>query len=460
VVFDNAYLASFPTIPHRTDVFTGRFGEPLHPWLPLAFSATTLPELMGRAGWATQLTFDCPHLINGGHNFDYPFHGWHFERGNEVDRHITDDAGPDRDDRWARTYGERMLRFTYPQYVRNNRYRWLEEQWPAPRTFKAAGEFVERNRRREKWFLWIDSFDPHEPWDPPDHYVALYDDPDYDRGHQMMGWEPMSALSPRDLKHVQAHYAGEVTMVDAHVGRFLDRLAATGRDKDTMVIITCDHGTNAGDHGLLSKGGPVYEQVGHQVLMVRLPGATPGRRSGIVQPPDILPTILELCDVPLPEGLQGRSFAPLVTAGEDAPFRDVAISGGAIHVARQEEAHLTAQDARWCLVDWTDPAKRELYDKSVDRAETHNVAAEHPQEVARLHAAVVQFLRTHEAHPALVQWFETGVKGDTTGFRWCDPYLDHYVQYFMRALDEPLHGASSKGAIEESGMGYIAKAGG
>ena len=143
-------------------------------------------------------------------------------------------------------------------------------------------------------------------------YVALYDDPDYDRGHQMMGWEPMSALSPRDLTHVQAHYAGEVTMVDAHVGRFLDRLAATGRDKDTMVIITCDHGTNAGAHGLLSKGGPVYEQVGHQVLMVRLPGATPGRRQGLVQPPDMLPTILDLCNVPLPERVQGRDRKSVV----------------------------------------------------------------------------------------------------------------------------------------------------
>jgi arylsulfatase A-like enzyme len=439
VVFDNAYLASFPTIPHRTDVFTGRFGEPLHPWLPLAYSAVTLPALMGQAGWATQLTFDCPHLINGGHNFDYPFHGWHFERGNEVDKHITDDAGPDRLDTWARHYSPRMQRFTYPQYIRNNRHRYLEEHWPAPRTFKAAGDFVEMNRRRDQWFLWIDSFDPHEPWDPPDHYVALYDDPDYDSGCQMMGWEPLEVLDERALRHVQAHYAGEVTMVDTHAGRFLGRLAATGRDKDTMVIITCDHGTNLGAHGLISKGGPVYEQVGHQVLMVRLPGAEPGRRRAIVQPPDLMPTILELNALAIPDGCQGRSFAHLVT-GEDQSFREVAISGGAIDVVRQNEAYLTVQDARWCLVDHTDPSKRELYDKSVDLAEEHNVIAQHRAVAERLHHHLLEFLGGHGSHLALVRWFEAGEKGDTAGFRFSDPYLDHYQTYFTLALDEPLHG--------------------
>ena len=114
IVFDNAYAGSFPTIPHRTDVFTGRFGEPLHPWLPLGFEAVTLPAILGQAGWATYLVFDTPHLINGGHGFDYPFHGWHFERGNEVDQHVIDDLGPDRADTYSANYNEHIRRCTYP----------------------------------------------------------------------------------------------------------------------------------------------------------------------------------------------------------------------------------------------------------------------------------------------------------------------------------------------------------
>ena len=55
MVFDNSYGGSFPTIPHRTDTITGRFGRPLHPWQPLAFDAVTLPRILGEAGWATQM---------------------------------------------------------------------------------------------------------------------------------------------------------------------------------------------------------------------------------------------------------------------------------------------------------------------------------------------------------------------------------------------------------------------
>ena len=439
VVVDNVYLGSFPTIPHRTDVFTGRFGEPLHPWLPLGFDDATLPAILGRAGWATYLVCDTPHLINGGHGFDYPFHGWHFERGNEVDQHIVDDLDPGLPAARAAHYAPFVRHFTAPQYARNNRYRHLEAQWPSPRVFAAAGDFVEMNRRRDKWFLWVDCFDPHEPWDPPDHYVALYDDPDLDRDAPMTGWEPLERLSPEELRHLKAHYAGEVTMVDRHLGRLLERLASSGRDKDTAVIVTCDHGTNLGAHGRLSKGGPIYEQVGHVVLMARIPGIQPGRRDSIVQPADLMPTLLDLVGVPGPEHCQGWSCAG-VLSGTAAAHRQVAVSGAAIDVAAAQDAYLTVQDARWCLIDYPDPSRRELYDKRVDCGEEHNVIASHPQEAERLHRALLEFLVNHEAHPALVRWFESGEKGDTAGYQFRPAYLQHFRPYFTQALDSELHG--------------------
>jgi arylsulfatase A-like enzyme len=439
IVFDNAYAGSWPTIPHRTDVFKGRFGQPLHPWLPLGFSPVTMPNLIGQAGYATYLVFDTPHLINGGHGFDYAFHGWHFERGNEVDQHIIDDLGPDRGHRFDQHYGEHCRRKTYPQYVRNNRFRHLEDEWPSPRVFKAASEFIEMNRGREKFFLWIDCFDPHEPWDPPDHYVALYDDPDFDHGAQMMGWEPLQALSPEEVRHAKAHYAGEVSMVDRHVGRFLDRLAATGRDKDTAVIITCDHGTNLGEHGRLNKSSPVYEGVGHQVLMARIPGVAPVRKSALVQPADMMPTLLPFLDLSTPASCQGLNLLDTLTGSHDRG-REVAVTGLAIDVNNAADPAMTVQDARWCLIDRPDPAGCELYDKSADRLEERNVVAQHPQEAARLHAAALEFLRTHEAHPALVQWFETGAKGDTTGYQFRPSYLAEFVPYFNLALDIDVQG--------------------
>jgi arylsulfatase A-like enzyme len=438
IVFDNAYAGSFPTIPHRTDVFTGQFGRPFHQWLPLGFDAVTLPGVLGSAGWSTYLAFDTPHLINGGHGFDYPFHGWHFERGNEVDQHIIDDRGPDRPDRFSALYRDQVRRRTHPQYVRNNRGRDREDQWPAPRVFRAAGDFIEMNRRREKFFLWVDSFDPHEPWDPPDHYVSLYDDPEFDRGCQMMGWERLDLLNAAELHHLKAHYAGEVSMVDHHLGCFLDRLATSGRDQDTAVIITCDHGTNLGSHGLISKGVPVYEQVGHLVLMARVPGVAPVRRSGIVQPADLMATVLDLVGVPVPGEGEEASIAAMIT-GEDDSGRPVAVSGAAVDVGTADDAALTVQDERWCLIDRPDSSRRELYDKNSDRAEEHNVIGLHPDEADRLHRALIEHLSDHGAHPALVEWFKNGEKGDTADYVHRPPYLRNFRPYFTLALDVDYH---------------------
>ena len=229
-------------------------------------------------------------------------------------------------------------------------------------------------------------------------------------------------------------------MVDRHLGRFLDRLADSGMDQDTAVIITCDHGTNLGAHGRLNKGSPVYEQVGHVVMMARVPGAQPGRRASIVQPADLMPTILELAGIPIPADRQGRSFASAITGPEDEDTgREVAVSGGAVDVATAQDAQLTVQDARWCLIDRPDAAKRELYDKHTDRAEERDVIAHNPQEAERLHRALLDFLANHEAHPALVRWFESGVKGDISDYQHRPPYLARYKPYFQIALDIELH---------------------
>ncbi len=302
----------------------------------------------------------------------------------------------------------------------------MEDEWPAPRTFKAAGDYVEMCRNRDKFFFWVDTFDPHEPWDPPEHYTKMYDDTDYE--HPLMGWEPLQSLTPEQLRHEKAHYAGEVTMVDRHFGRFMERLADSGRDKDTTVIVTCDHGTNLGAHGRLNKSAPLYDQVAHLVMLVRTPGAKPGRSSAIVQPADTMPTILDLAGLDIPETCQGRSFADIVK-GEKDELREIAVSGGAIN-PNAPRAILTVQDKRWCLIDFTDPANRELYDKQADPEEENNIINDHPEEVSRLHQAGLDFLRNHEAHESIIQWFETGEKGDTSTYEQIPPRPSGYKAYF------------------------------
>jgi len=174
--FSNSYCASFPTIPHRTDAMTGRSGSPMFPWIPLRWELPTLPWTLAEAGYATQLIHDTPHLVNGGHNFDWPFHAWTQIRGAEVDRPWIDTK-----DWWPENW-ERDPLFDFvgrkpqelrliPTYARANRLRYRHEDWNCARLFQTAAAWLRDNATRERFLLWVDCFDPHEPWDVPPEFA-------------------------------------------------------------------------------------------------------------------------------------------------------------------------------------------------------------------------------------------------------------------------------------------------
>ena len=429
MVFDNAYAGSLMTIPMRTDVIRGRSGRPFHPWWPLGFDWPTLPRVLADGGWATMLVCDTPHLINGGHGFDWPFHAWHFERGSEVDRHIIDSAGIARRPRHWAHYSEQQKRVV-AGYLRNNRHRRTEDDWQGPRTLKFAGDFVAANRGRDAFFLWVDTFETHEPWMPPEHYVALYHDADFDATEPMTGLETLEFLDEEELRHVRAHYAAEVTMVDRHIGRFLDRLADAGRDQDTVVIVCSDHGANLGQHGMIGKGPPWYEQMAHQVLMVRVPGATPGRCAAIAQPADLMPTMLGLAGRETPQTCQGRSLVPELGGGRGTGPK-VAVTGSA-----DPAQGIVVQDARWCLIDSFDADRRELYDKDVDRDQERNVIDRHPAEADRLHGELLHWLREHEAPAKLIECFAEGVPTTAAEVFPRPDFLKNFRPYWNSMLDD------------------------
>lgn len=102
-------------------------------------------------------------------------------------------------------------------------------------------------------------------------------------------------------------------MVDRWFGRFLERLQDLGLADDTAVIVCSDHGTYLGAHGQVHKAQPLYEEVARIVWMMKLPrGRWAGKRiPALVQPPDLMPTVLELAGIACPETVQGKSLLPL-----------------------------------------------------------------------------------------------------------------------------------------------------
>ncbi len=411
-LFERAYCASFPTIPNRTDLFTGRYGEPLHRWAPLAWEALTLPEVMRKNGYVTMLIHDTPHLMNHGFGFDRPFHAWWMIRGNEVDRYMTD-HGPVQIDFPREKMHPAAVETSYAQYLRNIAGRRTEEDYFAPKVMQAAMNWLDRNYKHEKFFLWIDSFDPHEPWDPPQHYVDLYD-PGYEAGVPTNFFEK-EKITPRELKHIRAHYAGEVTMVDRWIGRVMAKLEELGIADKTVVVVTSDHGTGLGDHGNIQKSFPAYEEVARIVWIVKHPkGLGAGKRfRSLVQPPDLMPTVLDMARIAQPEGLQGKSLVP-VMKGTARKVRDVAISGSP--PPEGELRPVAVRSERYAFMNFPNRADWQLFDLRGDPKQRRNIVKANPDVAEKLHRKLMRLLEGLDCPDWILEGYRTGrIKGKRRG---------------------------------------------
>ena len=171
--FENAYPEAFPTIPVRTALMTGQRTLPFRPWQPLLPSDVTVAEILRRHAFVNGLISDTYHYRAPGMNFHRGFHAYRWVRGQEYDPY---ESGP------ARRALEEYVNANYPplwrgriaQFLANTDAFARREDWFAPQVVEQACAWLERNRSHDHVFLWIDSFDPHEPWDPPgqfDHYT-------------------------------------------------------------------------------------------------------------------------------------------------------------------------------------------------------------------------------------------------------------------------------------------------
>ncbi len=447
-VFENCYTASFPTIPHRTDAFTGRHGGPFHAWYPLPFDLPTLPGVLRQMGYATQLIHDTPHLVNGGHNFDWPFHAWTFIRGAEVDRpYLTDEI--DWPDNWAADpifddvaddviENPRMV----ATYARANRNRKAYEDWNCAKLFLRACRFLADNAKRENFFLWLDCFDPHEPWDAPPEFVKMYDQtPTYDGRIDPRSFICRNSpkLSKAGQKRIAAAYAAKVSWVDRWLGEFLDALERTGLGKNTAVILTSDHGTNDGSRptgesrARFGKGHqPIHEDLAHAPLMIYVPDGGSGRCEAIVQPQDLFATVMGLAGGKAPGELDSHDVLAVARQQRQSP-RKLAVAGQPPHLwDRGEGACLfTAFDGQWCL----EVAAKAEQCRLMKKGSQKDVAAKHADVVAGLHTEAMDEIDRRGTDPLVMHWLRSGGKDDfPPKARYCDRYPGPpgYTQYFVR----------------------------
>lgn len=386
IVFDNYYLGSFPTVPNRLETMTGQFSCIRYAWQALPAEAVTLPMVLSASGITTQFILDTPHLIGEGFNYCRDFDGWEWIRGQETDRWKTSP----RDITLPAAAGKLRMPEIIKRHYRNAASWKGEEDHFVARTMRQACQWLEDNQGLDKFFLWVDTFDPHEPWDPPQKYIDLYEkdyhgeSPNYPR---YTFWRDF--YSQAELDHMRACYRAEASLVDHWIGVLLDKIDELGMGEDTAVIFASDHGFLIGEHDFVGKeyldesdGQMTYEairmysDVRRIPLMLRLPGERGGRHIGaLVQPVDLAPTILELeglvssetvggvskiqelmCGVFRtsnwsfrPDALHGTSLLPLVR-GETDKIRDVvACSHTLIHHTPVLAKSVVVTEDGWCL---------------------------------------------------------------------------------------------------------------
>lgn len=418
--FHRAFASSFPTIPHRTDVMTGRYGGPFHPWKPLDCDKPTIPRALAEKGYCSQLIHDTPHLVNGGHSFDYPFDAWTPVRGGEVDRSWITDKW-EYFDNWFNDplfdgfpmSEEEVMRKQYVLacYMHTNKGRKKEEDWNAAKLFLTASEFLRDNQSRDNFFLWIDCFDPHEPWDAPPEFMKMYDKtPGYDGRIDPRSFQVRNNknLSEAARNRVKAMYKAKVSFVDKWLGRFLDTLEETGLDKKTAIILTADHGTNVGDRdGNFGKSNPPIENESHVPFMLCVPNAGGGESQIIVQPQDIFATVMAIAgnEKATPEEIESYN---VLKSREDN--RNLALGGSAIGNwpnMGTEKVLFSAFDKNWRLGFAVNPEKCELQRLGTQE----NVARDNPKVVDELHKATMDEIIRRNLYPSVAQWLKSGGKG-------------------------------------------------
>ncbi|MBM3989606.1 MAG: hypothetical protein FJ298_01220 [Planctomycetes bacterium] len=395
VVFDNAQSAAPWTAPSLVSVMTSLYpsvhGVTTFPD-PGAMHerVTTLAEVLKARGYATAGFTDGGYAkkqFGLGQGFDlYPLN-----QGDTPDEHASNVLHPSR----LAPNLERTLR-------------WIEE-------FKD-----------EPFFLFFHTYEVHGPYRPPEADLQAYrpeyrEQAEHDRLVAVIDrWLEQREIDAEGVRLILEHkehcnagngpeqeglyaklnefgirtsdpdimefwrdlYDAEIRHADRELARLLERLERADLAPNTIVVIVSDHGEGFGEHGYVGHGNALHEEALRVVLMLRAPGIAPHRVGDIVNTIDVMPTVLDLAEVP--RGallLQGRSLVPALR-GEKLPIAPVFTHS----LARKdrEGRQWSVREGRWRLVWDEERQGAALFDLESDPAELADVAAEHPKHAERM----------------------------------------------------------------------------
>ena len=359
VTFDRCFIGSMPCMPARRDLWTGVQEFLWRPWGSLEPFDQPLPRTLKADGVFTGLVSDHYHLWErGGENYHVDFESWEFIRGHENDPWVGGST-PDADTGKGRVS---------PRFRRNRQRFQHEEDWLAPRTLRQTAQWLEDNAGvHERFFLMVDEFDPHEPFDCPEEHWRRYD-PDWN-GPADFYWPVYGRndYTAAETRHIHARYAGNVTLADRYLGEVLDRFDDDNLWENTALIVMTDHGHFLGDHDWWGKPScPHYRAISHIPLFISFPGVAGGTRcEALATHVDIHATILDCLGSSPPTPIDGVSLLPALRGERDQVREDLLFGsfgrrvnwtdGHQVYMrapAREDNQPLHLYTNRWSTAPW------------------------------------------------------------------------------------------------------------
>ena len=346
VVFERAIAASSVTAPAHASIMTSRFtrGHTVG-WsngLSMLASGPTLAELFRAAGYETA-AFVGNRLLTRRLGFDRGFDSY-------------DDELP---------------------AVEVNRQSSFERD--AAGTTQRALAWLSARTGDRPFLLWVHYQDPHGPYTPPEGFAGRFRvEPAADEqplpvlasDYALSGIPAYQALEGRFLpSEYEGLYADEIFYADHWIGRLLEAVDGVS-SRETAVLFTADHGEALGEtYRYFSHGNTTTPEVAHVPLILRAPGLEPARRRELVHHVDVLPTLLDLAGLPVPEGVRGLALGAYLREGRALPDRllycDIGVEISAYRSSGGDGAETSFVRVRGASGAWRAALRDEPFDPSL-----------------------------------------------------------------------------------------------
>lgn len=391
-VFDQAYAVASWTLPSHASLFTGNLPSKhgaSYTYLWLDSSQLTLAEILKSHGYRTAGFAGGPLLsatFNMAQGFDYYSDCLDFAAGIQ-----------------------NLVLIRVLKRVLHLSLWWADGQRDGTELTDSVLSWLKNQDRDTRFFLFINYFDPHDPYHPPPGYDR-FSDPTY---HGQMNGRVISLRANRetgersvfengryiplnndDYRKLIALYDGEILYMDHNMGRLFDYLKASGLADNTLLIITADHGETIGEHKLLDHGHTLYQEQIRIPLILAGPGIPPGKRApGVIRNIDVLPTLMEFLGWPVPGPVQGVSFVNYLQGGDDnRQILSEINEDPATRVRTFRRRLIAVGNPMWKYL-WSSTGGNELYHLPEDPGETTNLFGEQRPEAVDLKTRVMDYVR-------------------------------------------------------------------